>query len=305
LKVDWTTLKTFAVDRNISLQWVDIGEAYSIVGLDGPFSLECTLIKALQMDEAADFEANFKAAGNRQIQPLDSSGAPVTSTLNNIAWTTAKDLIDRLDLPFIYYFTDNAYRVHVNFGATSFLCVIPWHISPSADQADFETYYKDRNAMPTFSATASATVENSTVQGSLVGTGAGSMNIPADTLIPGTRLKVVAWGVITTIVSPGPITMNLKLGDTVLNTLNGEPNWALSDRLWRFEALIVCRASGVSGSVFSQMIGGAALPYELKNTAPIVVDTTIDQQLDLTWQWDTEDAGNSITCTNLTLESAP
>jgi hypothetical protein len=112
-------------------------------------------------------------------------------------------------------------------------------------------------------------------------------------------------GVITTIVSPGPITMNLKLGDTVLNTLNGEPNWALSDRLWRFEALIVCRASGVSGSVFSQMIGGAALPYELKNTAPIVVDTTIDQQLDLTWQWDTEDAGNSITCTNLTLESAP
>lgn len=75
--VDWVTLKAFATARGLSLQWVDLGDTYWIVGVDGPFTLECTLVKALQTDEVVDFETNFKATGNRQLQPLDGDGQPV------------------------------------------------------------------------------------------------------------------------------------------------------------------------------------------------------------------------------------
>ena len=75
--VDWAILKSFATARNISLQWVDLGQSYWIVGIDGTFALETTLIKALQVEEVADFETSFKATGNRQLQPLDGDGQPI------------------------------------------------------------------------------------------------------------------------------------------------------------------------------------------------------------------------------------
>lgn len=303
MMISWVALKSVLVAKGLRVQGAEDSENYYLKAIDGPFAFDCTLSKNNANADLEDFETNYKPTWNPILQPLDASGAPMTSTLNGVTWATAKDLIDRLELPFIYYQLAGTYRVHLNFGSTGFLCTIPLTLSPSADQVEFETYYKDRHAMPTFSATASAAVGNSTVEGSLVGTGTGSLNIPADTLIPGSRLRIEIWGLVTTIVSPGALTLNLKLGSTVLNTFSGEPGWGLTDRLWRFEALVVCRASGVTGSVFSQMIGGAALPYELKNTAPVVIDTTVDQQLALTAQWETEDPGNSITCTNLTLES--
>ena len=41
----------------------------------------------------------------------------------------------------------------------------------------------------------------------------------------------------------------------------------------------------------------------MTNTANVALDTTSGQILDLTCQWGTADAGNSVTCTNLTVET--
>lgn len=77
MAVDWATLKAFAEARGLSVQWLDLVESYWIVGIDGPFQLECRLVKALNTQEVADFEGGLKLTGNRQLQPLDGNGAPV------------------------------------------------------------------------------------------------------------------------------------------------------------------------------------------------------------------------------------
>ncbi len=46
------------------MQWLDLGESYELRAFDGGFALECNLPKDSLID-IADFETNFKAAGNK------------------------------------------------------------------------------------------------------------------------------------------------------------------------------------------------------------------------------------------------
>lgn len=72
---------------------------------------------------------------------------------------------------------------------------------------------------------------------------------------------------------------------------------------WEIALIITCRSVGAMGTV----IGQGEFRYqgntiELVSTSTTTVDTTSAQALDVTAEWGTADASNTITCTNLTVE---
>lgn len=59
----WSSVKSFASSRNLSIQWIDVGDFYYLKAIDGLFAIE-TMLPKDGGDDQADFEANFKAKGN-------------------------------------------------------------------------------------------------------------------------------------------------------------------------------------------------------------------------------------------------
>lgn len=66
--VSWSIFKSFVQARSISIQYVDLSDAYWMMAIDGSFRLECNLVKDNGTDHD-DFEDNFKANGNKKLVP--------------------------------------------------------------------------------------------------------------------------------------------------------------------------------------------------------------------------------------------
>ena len=67
MKVDWATLKSFVVNRYLSIQYVLIGDIYWLKAFDGPFCVETTIYKKTNPDiggDQEDFETNFLPVSN-------------------------------------------------------------------------------------------------------------------------------------------------------------------------------------------------------------------------------------------------
>jgi hypothetical protein len=84
----------------------------------------------------------------------------------------------------------------------------------------------------------------------------------------------------------------------------------VSNRAWEVVGDITCRTTGATGTVIGQGYfqhaqapgSTAADHYEMPNTGATTIDTTAGGALDVTAQWGTADAGNTITSTNMTIE---
>jgi hypothetical protein len=158
--------------------------------------------------------------------------------------------------------------------------------------------------------TTSVTVANTGTETSLVGTVVGSVTLPANSLIVGTTIRLRASGYFTTKVVPGTIEVKLKLGSaTILDTGAQTVLGSITGQYWSFETDITCRTTGAGGTVmgqgfFSYASGaiGAAQGEDAINTSAVTLDTTASNLVDLRFQWGTADAGNTITCSNLTVE---
>lgn len=81
MEVAWLDFKNFVTSRNLSIQWVTVGDNYRLKAFDGNFCLDCILPSdpALSSD-TVDFETNFKANGNKSLpiqnQPFASKVLP-------------------------------------------------------------------------------------------------------------------------------------------------------------------------------------------------------------------------------------
>lgn len=65
IKVTWDIIKTFVDLRNISIQWIDLGNCYELFALDSQLNIQCTLNKVDPPSvEQIDFETNYKDIGN-------------------------------------------------------------------------------------------------------------------------------------------------------------------------------------------------------------------------------------------------
>lgn len=164
-----------------------------------------------------------------------------------------------------------------------------------------------------FSSTATQTVAATTSETTIIGSGSGSLTLPANYLTAGKTIRFAVRGLYSTpALNIGNVAIKLKLGGTVLNTAASASALAVSVTNAGFdgEAFITCRTIGASGSVI--LMGG--ITYGVgNNLAPLVlavnngtstttVDTTGTLAFDATVTWSNNTAGNSVSSLNCLLE---
>jgi hypothetical protein len=77
MQVSWAILKGFITTKQLSAQFLDLGDGYELRAFDGVFELSCSLTKDGGSD-VVDFESNFKVKGNARLDQRDSDGAPLS-----------------------------------------------------------------------------------------------------------------------------------------------------------------------------------------------------------------------------------
>ena len=159
-----------------------------------------------------------------------------------------------------------------------------------------------------YSSTASATDANTTAETSLVGSGEGTITLPANFLVAGKTIRIRAEGHIANLLTP-TLRLRINLGSTLITDTGAQTLSAITGTMrFIFESLITCRTTGAGGTVFSQgefryftsavaMVGNDAVA-----TAATTLDTTASNAIDFTATWGTASSSNTITCTNFIIE---
>jgi len=163
-----------------------------------------------------------------------------------------------------------------------------------------------------FESTASATVGGTTAETTLVAAGEGSVTIAANTLAVGMRLKIESQGYFSTLSpTPGTVRLRVKLGSTTIldsGAISVNSFAGITNAPWQMNLALTVRAIGGSGSVIGNGLshfsngttGEFVLP--LVATSPVTVDTTASQAVNVTVEWGTSNAANTMTLTNLHIE---
>jgi hypothetical protein len=173
------------------------------------------------------------------------------------------------------------------------------------------TTYKVKNStlspFPTvfglFAQTAnSVTISATTVESTLIGTGIGTLSVPANTFKVGDSFAAKLYGHISC-VGTATIDIKIKSGSVILANTGIIALDVTTNKHWCIEVNFTIRALGiagvgsiVSGGLFSY-IKNSGLNFEGANFSIIndtTFDTTILNNLDVTAQWNTNDAGNNI-----------
>lgn len=168
--------------------------------------------------------------------------------------------------------------------------------------------FQDANTL-TFVQTASATVSNTTTETTLVGTGNGNPTLEPGNLVVGRKIRVKAGGFYSTTGTP-TLQLKVKFGTVVvLDTTAVATPAGAANKQWTLEGLITVRTNGSTGTVIAQGMvtiassTTAVQSEQMVNTGTVTVDTTVATAITVTAQWGTASASNTITCTNLSVES--
>jgi len=163
-----------------------------------------------------------------------------------------------------------------------------------------------------FTSTATVTVAATTVETSIIGSGSGSLTLPAAYLTAGKSLKFAIRGLYSApAVSIGNIVIRIKLGGTTVATGTASSLAALASNLgFDGECLITCRGTGASGTIISMGgvtygVGANLAPFAVavnNGTSTTTIDTTGTLTFDCTVQWSNNTVGNSLSSLNCLLE---
>jgi hypothetical protein len=158
-----------------------------------------------------------------------------------------------------------------------------------------------------FQGTADKTIASTASETTLVpASGEGSVTLPANLLTVGKAILILIKGHISDTGNP-TLTLKVTLGGTTLATSAAITLGNVSSDYWEIEHEIVCRTTGATGSVVSS----GEFSYEnandmngvgLVNTSAVTIDTTGTLALDVTAQWGTSSASNTITAQIFTVE---
>lgn len=157
-----------------------------------------------------------------------------------------------------------------------------------------------------FVQTGSSTLGNSAAETTIIGSGVGSKVLPANYWKVGKTIRFRLWGHIS---ETGTPTLQIKLKLDAVTLLDSGAITlpaSLSSSRFCFEGEITCRTAGGSGTVMvqGQLITGGTVT-EVVKTATVTVDTTQSDTIDVTAQWGTADAANTLTTTNGVWEALP
>ena len=180
--------------------------------------------------------------------------------------------------------------------------------SPNNKTTNFQQAVDNYIVGSVFVQTASATVANTVTETSSIGTGTGSLVLPANFFTVGKTLTFQMFGTIATTLTP-TIRLKAKLGAVVIiDTTAATLSTITGTNSYSTEAMITCRTTGATGTVFGQGLafyytGVTGLAgFSSPNTATSIIDTTVTQTLDITITWGTASASNTITSTNFVLD---
>lgn len=166
-------------------------------------------------------------------------------------------------------------------------------------------------------ATANKTVGNTTTETSIIGTGIGSLTLPATAVEalpvtttpfwhPGKTIRVRIMGYISQLVAGPNRTVKIYLGSTALGTVGPSTSaTAVTNVGFLYEFLTTCRTTGATGTAYTQATlfhSGLGQNY-MNSTSTVTIDTTAGAALDVKFTWGTADVSNTITSTNVTVEA--
>ena len=155
-----------------------------------------------------------------------------------------------------------------------------------------------------FLATASATVANTVTETTLIGSGVGTLTLPANFWRVGRSIKIYAAGVISDTGTP-TVRFRTKLDSTsIIDSTAIALSGTLSNTGWELTADLICRTAGGSGTIFGQgsFHYGADNRIPLSAVAAVTIDTSASDALNLTIEWGAASASNTITCTHFRAE---
>ena len=154
-------------------------------------------------------------------------------------------------------------------------------------------------------------ITNSVAETTLLGTVASwsSKTLAANFFTVGKTLRFRMFGYLTNTATP-TLTLKVKLGANILLTTGAVATVAITGNgYFEIEAYATCRTTGVSGTIMAygfamyQTNAGAFTNFPFTvNTAAVTVDTTVTQVMDVTAQWGTASASNTIKSENATIE---
>ena len=134
----------------------------------------------------------------------------------------------------------------------------------------------------------SATVTNTTTETSIVGTGVGSLTVPANAFVVGDSYHAKIGGIISA-QNADEITINIKSGTTLLATTGLIELEAVTSMAWECELDFTIRAIGASGEIVTNgnfaynRNTGTLEGYVFQDT--VTFDTTVSNTLDITATW--------------------
>lgn len=169
-----------------------------------------------------------------------------------------------------------------------------------------------------FIGTADKTIANTSTETTLCASSfVGTKTIPANFLQIGKTFRFYLSGYYSTkATTVGSLTFKIKYGSTVIASVviaTGDMELNASNYLWSISGCFTCRTTGATGTIMGQGAfrhqagapGTGTDPEHvvaMLNTSAVTIDTTASSALDVTAQWGTANASNTITCTCCQIE---
>lgn len=206
--------------------------------------------------------------------------------------------------------TGNVAQISLNgIAPSSFGNGVMWYDSTQRQFGFYPNGIKEFQTTTLFSQTADGSnVVSTTTETNLLGTGVGSLTIPASFFVTGKTLRLTAYGYMGNTSTP-TLHIRAKLGSVAVFSTGTKTMQSIGGTgySWQFNCLITCRTTGASGSFSSdgwfgyELSTGAAAGFGAGGSTG-TVNTTTSQAVTLTAQWGTSSASNEILCTMFTLE---
>ncbi len=117
--------------------------------------------------------------------------------------------------------------------------------------------------------------------------------VPANILGIGKMYKIEGMGQFSTHDAADTITIRVKIGTTTIITFASTAG-TVSNKAWHVDAWITLRTLGATGTVSAHGHVTLNATSVHANTPSTIIDTTAAENLTITAQWDSADAGNTI-----------
>ncbi len=155
----------------------------------------------------------------------------------------------------------------------------------------------------------STTITNTTTETSLIGSGIGSLSVPANTFLQGNAYTLKMGGFISCN-NADQITIRIKSGSVILGTTNLITLSKATNQIWQVDANFIIRQIGTIGVAsikthfvfsFEDDSSDSFISHSADVTNNTTFDTTTINALNVTAQWGTASVSDSIYTTFLNL----